>query len=599
VKPARLLLGGLAVLAFARPAGAAIQYRISVAQPEQHVFHVTMTVPAASRELVVAMPAWNALYQIRDFAHHVANLRAGAVAQDAGEPAVFSVTKLDKQTWRISAAPDSGAKRSLGNVAVSYAVYWDEPGPFSSQLNSHHGFVNLADVLLYVPDRRVEDASIEFADLPADWKLAVELKPGRTPNSFVAPSYDELVDAPAELGQFSGFGMDVNGARLRVVVDGGPWKQGQLGDALRRIVAYETGLMRGAPFEQYTFFFHFGPVSDVGWGGMEHENSTAIATVSSDAAAEVAAHEFFHLWNVKRIRPQSLEPVDYSREQWTRALWFAEGVTSTYGNYALLRCGLWNRPRFLAHLADQLSWLELRPARRWKSVEEASLDAWFEKYDLYSRPDLSISYYNKGEILGDFVDLLIRDATGDHASLDDVLRGLNDRFARRGRFYNDSADIRAVAEQVAGRGFEEFFRRYVSGTDEIPYDDFLALAGLHVKSETRANANFGFWPSEVRSETIAVTGVEPDSDAAAAGLREGDILLKLNGAPFPRDPWNWLRSHAPGETVRVRVGRRGAERDLSFALASREERSYEIVEIQNATEKQRRIREGWLRGATE
>jgi predicted metalloprotease with PDZ domain len=232
-------------------------------------------------------------------------------------------------------------------------------------------------------------------------------------------------------------------------------------------------------------------------------------------------------------------------------------------------------------------------------VEEASLDTWLERYDLYSRPDVSISYYNKGEILGDFLDLLIRDATGDRASLDDVLRGLNERFARRGRFYNDSADIQAVAEEVAGRSLQEFFRRYVSGTDEIPYDDFLGLAGLKVKSDTRAKANFGFWPSETRNDTVVVSGVEPDSGAAAAGLLEGEVLLKLNGAPFPRDPWNWLLSHAPGETVRLRVGGQGAERDLAFALASREERSYEIAEVQNATEKQRRIREGWLRGTTE
>jgi predicted metalloprotease with PDZ domain len=218
---------------------------------------------------------------------------------------------------------------------------------------------------------------------------------------------------------------------------------------------------------------------------MEHANSTAIHLGSSQGAAGISAHEFFHLWNVKRIRPRSLEPVDYAREQWTRALWFAEGVTNTYGEFTLVRTGLVSPQQFYDSLAGATTQLQSRPARLWKSVEEASLDAWLEKYGLHNRPDQSISYYNKGQVLGVLLDILIRDATDNRSSLDDVLRDLNEEYARRGRFYDDSAGIRAAVERRAGRSFAEFFARYVAGTDELPMAETLALAGLTLRPAAR------------------------------------------------------------------------------------------------------------------
>jgi predicted metalloprotease with PDZ domain len=263
---------------------------------------------------------------------------------------------------------------------------------------------------------------------------------------------------------------------------------------LERIVVSQTTLMREVPFDEFLFLYHVGE----GGGGMEHANSTAIHTGSLNGVAGVSAHEFFHLWNVKRIRPHSLEPVDYTRENWTRALWFAEGVTSTYGCYTLVRSGLWTPKQFLDDLADEISGLEARRARMWKSVEEASLDAWLEKYGAYRRPDSSISYYNKGQILGMLLDILIRDATRNHKSLDDVLRRMNEEFARKGRHYADSADVRATIEQVAGRSFEEFFARYVAGTDELPCAEVFSLAGLRLAR--RANGK-GYVIEEVAGAT--------------------------------------------------------------------------------------------------
>jgi predicted metalloprotease with PDZ domain len=244
-------------------------------------------------------------------------------------------------------------------------------------------------------------------------------------------------------------------------------------------------LMDGPPFDppshEYTFFFHIAANGDMNGGGMEHRNCTAISASSTDAAIAVSAHEFFHVWNVKRIRPRALEPVDYTREQYTRALWFAEGVTSAYASYTLERTGLWTKDRFYADLAEQIGMLQARPARQWQSVEASSLDAWLEKYDSYRDPARSISYYNKGQIVGVLLDLAIRDATDNHKSLDDVMRRMNNQYALQGKFYDESNGIREAVEQVSGKNLDEFFRRYISGTDEIPYNDFLSVAGLELK----------------------------------------------------------------------------------------------------------------------
>jgi predicted metalloprotease with PDZ domain len=471
--PAFLLILAVGLMC-ARPADATIRYRVSLANPEQHLFHITMTIPIteSDRDVTVQMPAWNALYQIRDFAYRVRDLSAVR----GGLPA-----KLDKQTWRFTL----GASGKPANSAtLSYSVYWDEPGPFNSQLNGHHAFINLAEILLYVAARRAESTEIVFDNMPPGWNIAVELPALHDPNSFSASSYDALVDAPVEAGKIDDFEFDSAGGHFRVVMDAGGANRGRLQAALERITAYQIQMMMGgAPFQQFTFFVHTGPDSAMGGGGMEHMFSTAIAGPSLEADVALAAHEFFHVWNVKRIRPQALEPVDYTKEQYTRSLWFAEGVTDAYTSYTLERTGLWTKKQFYDDLAEQIERIETRPARAWQSAEESSVDAWFEKYDGYNAPACSISYYDKGQILGELLDLEIRDATDNHKSLDDAFRLMNEEFAKKGKFYDENVDIRAAIEQVAGKSFEDFFRRYVSGVEEPPYNQILAIAGLELRTD--------------------------------------------------------------------------------------------------------------------
>jgi predicted metalloprotease with PDZ domain len=589
-------------------AAATVRYQVSLAHPERHLFRVTMTVPqdaeSAASSLRVAIAAWDTLYEIKNFASRVREVRATGVVtlpNSAVSQISLPAPKIDKQTWSITPPALAPSGGRISEVRIDYQIFWDENNPFSSQLNSHHAFINPAQVLFYLPDRRDGDVRIEYDDVPSAWKVAEELPAApdaATPgtDAFVAPSFDALADAPAEFSRFDEFRFDEGAAHIRVVVDAEGWQRQGLEDGLRRIVRNDTGMMRETPFPEYLFLFHFGafPLQ----GGMEHMNCTAIAGPSVEGSIAYAAHEFFHLWNVKRFRPQTLEPVDRSKELLTRALWFAEGVTSTYASYAMVRTGLWTRHQFYFDLATQFSELDSRPARRFQSAEESSLDTWFEVNELYTQPPFSISYYNKGQLLGVMIDLAVRDATSNSKSLDDVLRAMNDQFAHRGRFYNDSADIEAVVEQVSGKDFHDFFARYVTGSDDIPANQFLNLAGLQLTSGSISRAGLGFWNAPSADGSQTATEIDPGSPADVAGVHADDTLLSLNDEPFPDSLVRWLRGHSPGETVHVRVRRAGTEMDITFPLEQQADRNYRIDELPDATSQQIKIREGILHGTT-
>ena len=567
-----------------------IRYEVSLAHPENHLFHVTMQIPDVSTEVKVQMPAWNALYQIRVFSSHVQQVEAFVGAQRV------PIEKLDKQTWRVAAT---------GTVRIQYATYWDEPGPFAAQLNNEHAFINFAMLLMYVVDRHPEKVNLAIMDFPREWRAEGALLEGckmvfdqpTCPES--ASGYDAIVDAPIEAGKFEEFDLPEVSPRISVVIHGDNWKKKQVEEELTRICQYEVKLMGGAPFEHYTFIFHVGKAAAGGGGGMEHANSTAISAPSGESLAGVSAHEFFHLWNVKRIRPASLEPVDYAKEQYTRALWFAEGVTSTYGSYTLVRTGIWSKQQFYADLSSGITELEARPSNRWQSAEQSSLDAWLEKYPLYNEPEYSVSYYTKGQVLGFLLDVLVRDRTNDEKSLDDLVRAMNAEFAKVGKYYRDSLDIRLMAEKVAGGSFEEFFQKYVSGTEPFPYEQILSLAGLQLNLSQRKRATLGFVAEHEVGVGLVVRGVEPGGAAAKAGLRSSDVIVKWNGGDPPRRLERWAREQSARNVLRLVLRRDEREIKLEFRLDELTETNYQVEENSKAGEKARRIRDGLLHGETQ
>lgn len=586
----RCILFAVSFLFIFVPASTAtIRYNISIAHPEQHLFHVTMTISNVDGEVAIALPAWDALYQIRDFSIHVRQVEAFVDAVRV------PIEKIDKQTWKIHAR---------GTVEVRYATYWDEPGPFATQLNSEHAFVNAAMILMYLPERRAEDTRTIVTDVPAVWRgggpgiQSEEVIGAARAFSASFRSYDELVDAPFELGRFEEFQLSGVNPPIRVIVHGDSWSKKKIEHDLKRICEYELKLMDGAPFENYTFIYHVGKAATGSGGGMEHANATAIASSSDEYLQGVSAHEFFHLWNVKRIRPASLEPVDYTKEQFTRSLWFAEGVTSTYGSFALVRSGLWSKQQFYLDLSEQINELEGRSANRWKSAEESSLDAWLEKYPLYNQADHSVSYYTKGQVLGDLLDILIRDRTDNEKSLDDVMRMMNSEFAKKGKPYRDSLDVRWAAEKVTGGSFESFFEKYVAGTEPFPYQEILGLAGLQLQVIEHKRAALGFSAERDSSRMLIVQRVEADSPAAAAGLLVRDTIVNWNGGEPPRSAERAARDLKVGDTLHLRVRRDDKLVNVDFKLDEVSEIVRQVVETAHVNEKARHIRDGLLRGVT-
>lgn len=567
-----------------------VQYTVALTDPARHLVRVTIHVQPVP-DLEVQLPVWNGLYQVRDFSQTVRAIKA---RDRDGNPVM--VRAVDKTTWATPNAQE-----------VEYELAVDTPGPFGAQLNSEHAFFNLAELLMYVVGHTSTPVSLQFTNLPPEWMIATPMT--RSDEGFTARTYDEMVDSPVEIGKFAGAALEQNESMIRptkfwlvIDADRADYDVRAVLKMVQAIVVAEVEWMRDQPFDHYLFIFHF-PRRPAG-GGMEHAYSTAI-DASADrvksnplSLADVTAHEFFHLWNVKRIRPQSLEPVDYTKEQYTRALWFSEGVTSTVADYMRVRAGFLDEKGFLAELAADIRQLESRPARLTQSVEESSLDAWLEKYPQYESPQRSISYYNKGEILGMLLDLQMREASAGKRSLRDLFLWMNDHYARQGKFFPDSRGVEEAAEAVTGADFHEFFARYVAGVDPIPYDKFFASVGLGLEKQAITLPDPGFRTVRRLANAAIVASVGAGSAAEKAGLRPGDIIQLINGKAPGAVPENDLMRLRIGDTVDLRVSGTGARR-VRFKLAGTPAENYELVEHQGVTEAQRARRAAWIRGDSE
>ncbi len=563
------------------------RYTVSLTDPAKHLLTVKIELPSGPDQRDLQLPVWYALYQVRDFSQYVTEVH--------GTSSSVSVRKLNGSGWRIGGARNG--------VEVEYEVLANDPGPFGAELNPHHAFLNLAEILMYPTDAH-GPLQIRFANVPSGWVIATGLS--CLANDYAARNYDELVDSPVEIGKFEETDFDEGGGHYRVIVDAvpGDYDMSDIVSTLRGIVEAETSWMNDRPFSTYVFFYHF-PRDTRGAGGMEHANGTAIGINSQVLArnpqelAQISAHEFFHLWNVKRIRPQSLEPIDYTRENYTDALWFSEGVTSTVENYALLRAGLLDEQNYFERLGKAITELEQRPAHLTQSAEESSIDTWLEKYPNYNSPERSISYYNKGELLGVMLDLKLRDVTGGAKSLRDLFQWMNANYAQKGRHFEDSEGVRQAAETTSHADLKMFFGKYVSGTDEIPWNEYFNTVGLQLVTQRVEVADAGFVATRNFDSPLTVASVEENSRAKKAGLTEGDIVLKVNGEVAGQNLDQTIAALHPGDKLKIRVKNRDGEREMSWKLDGRAQSQFQLQNLPAITPEQRGRRTAWLKGESE
>ncbi|HZH89371.1 MAG TPA: hypothetical protein VEX70_02005 [Pyrinomonadaceae bacterium] len=488
-----------------------ISYQLSMSNPASHLFEVSMTVepPNGAEAIDFQMPRWSpGRHAIFDFAKNVQEVRAETSCPPAGtcpQGSALPVTRLDTQTWRVF--PQQGAV-SRG-VTLTYKVFANDLSGTFSQLDTRHANFNGGSIFMYVVGHKQDPVRLSI-NAPANWRILNAASVRADQREWKFPNYDILIDTPTEIApDFTVDEFKVEGKTHRVMVHSFGEEKGQraalVGD-IERVVRAQIALLGLPDYDGYLFMMHFDPTAPRG-DGMEHLASTQIISTRAlgdkgvaEDALDTASHEFFHVWNVKRLRPVELGPWDFTRPVNTRSLWIAEGLTNYYGGLMQRRAGIWTDERFMRALAGAIGSVENAPGNRLISAEEASLIASFiDRTPHYQRTNLSettVSYYSKGEVIGIVLDLLIRGKTQGRASLDDVMRRMYEEFYlrspaatyySRGRGYT-GADFERVVSQVAGADMSGFFARHVRGTEPLPYEEAFAHVGLRlVKSPADAS----------------------------------------------------------------------------------------------------------------
>jgi len=576
-----------------------ISYTVSMPRPHTHLFNVEARLSyrgAAPAALDLRMPVWTpGSYLVREYERHV----QGFEARDGGGRNL-SWTKTNKNTWRV----ETGGARE---VRVRYSVYANELSVRTSELNDRHAFWNNATLLVY-PDGMLGVPSTVKVEPFGGWKVATGLPalPG-APNTFRAEDFDVLYDSPFLASNFRVLSFEVKGVPHRVVIDGeGNYDPERVRRDSQRIVEAAAEMMGDLPYRDYTILLLLAPTRG---GGLEHLNSTArILPRFAFATAEdwrsfdtLVSHEHFHVWNVKRLRPDALGPFDYTRENYTRLLGVAEGVTSYYETLLVRRAGLLNDRQYLQVLAQEIQKLQQTPGRLVQSLEESSFDAWVKQY----RPDentvnSSVSYYDKGAIVALLLDLEIRRLSNGARSLDDVLRALYNDFFKRNRNYTP-ADFQRAAERAAGASLEEFFRRYVRGREELDYN--AALSGVGLRLDTASDAAGRPAPAvadlgaslEEKDGRLTVRNVPAGTAAYEQGLSFADQIVAVDGyratLAFLNDR---IADKRPGEQLALSLFRGDELRTLNIKLGARAAATYRIIPSDSANEQQRRNYQAWL-----
>jgi len=516
-----------------------ISYRVRVAAAGPRAFQVRaeFPVPAGRDTFEVALPAWSpGSYEIMHYARYVHGF--AATAPD-GRPLAWS--KAGPDAWRILTG---GATR----VVVEFLTDPDSVALELGRVDADFAFFNGTNLFPYPVGAGFDFPADVALDVPAGWRIATGLAPAGGPGRYRAASYHDLVDSPAFLGRFALDSVAVDGRTVRLAIYPEsaltPAVWDSVADALRRIAATQNRIMGGPPYDDYTVLV-YAPAAALDWaGGLEHRNSQLdiiaqdfFATdrrrgVLGEFTRPLLAHEFFHLWNVKRLRPAALWPYDYAHEQVTPLLWWSEGVTDYYGDVTLARGGLWTAEQFVASMNADVQQVE--DAAETVSAEDASTDTWIKPTFV----DEAQYYYPKGALLGLMLDIRIREATGGRHSLDDVMRALLAGAWRRGRGFDTPELLDAIRPWYAG--VDDFYRRWVRGREALPYDSVLPRAGIAVERHEERIPRIGVATEKAEEGGATVTEVEPGSLAEAAGVEPGDVLLKVGEISTTTPVWPLL-----------------------------------------------------------
>ncbi|TDR82735.1 M61 family metallopeptidase [Paludibacterium purpuratum] len=560
-----------------------VLYRIRPASPEAHLFEVSLTVAQpAKKGQMFHLPAWiPGSYMIREFARHIVSLRA----ECSGRP--VAVQKLDKHSWQ--ADPVDGV------LTLHYQVYAFDLSVRGAYLDKQRGFFNGTSVFLAVEGYEQTACDVEI-EAPKgkhyqDWRVATSLpvrpdkQKGRGFGRYRAENYDELIDHPVELGAFESVSFKACGVPHEFVVSGlfrADLKR--LARDAKKICEWHIRLFgEPAPFDRYVFMLFAG--KDI-YGGLEHRSSTALMCDRDDlplpGAKQISdgymrllgliSHEYFHAWNVKRLKPAVFQPYDLAREGHTHLLWAFEGITSYYDDLALLRAGLIDRERYLGQLAETISGVMRGNGRTKQTLEESSFDAWIKYYRQdENSPNSIVSYYAKGALVALSLDLLIRDKTRGAKSLDDVMRFLWKKWQKDGAGLAED-EWESLAIDATGLDLRDFFDRALRSTEDLPLAALLATQGIKLDYDLAASAGDrgGFGALKPAPESPRATlGVKASTDvlgvrlqqvfdggaAQAAGLSGGDVIVAVDGLRVA-DPEKMQARLMPGQSATVHAFRR-------------------------------------------
>ena len=567
-----------------------IAYTVSMPKPWTHLLEVEMRIKSAQMPAFIdlKMPVWTpGSYLVREFARHVQDFGAKGAGTD------LTWQKTSKNTWRVNS-------KGVSEIVVTYRVYSNELTVRTNELNDEHAFWNNAALLFYV-DGHLGARSILKVIPYGNWRVATGLPAvaGQT-NVYRAENYDILYDSPFEVSDFKEINFDVRGKKHRIAVTGeGNYDLQRLAADTAKIVDTTVAIFGEVDYNDYTIIVNLR-----GGGGLEHLNSTAVQVdrfaFSSETKyrsfLELIAHEYFHVYNVKRIRPDVLGPFDYENENYTRLLWVAEGTTVYYASLILLRAGLISRDDYLRSISTTIEQLQNRPGRFETSLEEASFDAWIKYYRQDENAiNNQISYYDKGEIVNMMLDITIRTASEGARSLDDVMRHLYQEFFKKDRNFT-SDDFQKAAEKMAGRNLDDFFSKYVRGRDEIDYSVIVSGIGLEMKT-SQSNIEKAYLGANFIEENgrLNIRSVPAGTPAYEQGLNARDQIVAIDGYRANQTfLQNYISERKPNDKVKLSVFRFDRLREIEISLGSDTRKDYDLIPAAEASEPQKQLREKYL-----